>query len=75
MAGDVGLPATNRFTGEPKRDQILNPHLDNHRERLAEQIVRKSSPLMRPARCLESCLFHLMNHYENFHHTHNKFDS
>jgi hypothetical protein len=40
IAGDVGLPATNRFTGEPKRDEILNPHLDRHKERLAEQIVR-----------------------------------
>jgi len=42
IAGDVGLPATNRFTGEPVRDRTLNPHLDRHSERLAEQIVRTS---------------------------------
>eukprot|EP01044_Picomonas_judraskeda_P029398 COSAG03_NODE_10163_length_668_cov_0.803163_2_plen_62_part_01 len=35
IAGDVGLPATNRFTGEPVRDRTLNPHLDRHSERLA----------------------------------------
>ena len=39
IAGDVGLPATNRFTGEPIRDELLHPHFDRHRERLAEQIV------------------------------------
>jgi hypothetical protein len=41
-AGDVGLPATNRFTGEPARDAVLSPHFDRHQERLADQIAENA---------------------------------
>lgn len=44
ISGDVGLPATNRFTGEPSRDAHLHPHLDRHRERLSEQVRTSLEP-------------------------------